>query len=174
MIVKAVFLDRDGVINDNRIKVNRPKDLILYPWTAPAIQRLNKAGYLTFIVTNQGGIELGYFTEKDLAEIHGHLQDLLRAAGAYIDEIVYCPHFNRNCDCRKPKPGMILQLGEKYKINLSSAWMIGDRDVDILAGKAAGCRTIKLGKQDVKADYYCENLAEAVEILVKEKIVIPE
>jgi len=160
---QAVFLDRDGVVNDNNKFVNRPEDLILYPWTAPAIHRLNETSYLTFIVTNQGGIELGYFTVQDLEAIHTCLKSILEKNHAHIDAITYCPHFYQPCECRKPKPGMILSLAHKYQIDLNRSWMIGDREPDILAGVSAGCRTIKLGKQDVIADYYCNNLSEAVD-----------
>lgn len=163
---KTVFLDRDGVINDNTKNVDRPEDLILFPWAAPAIRRLNQAGYLVFIVTNQGGVELGFITEADLAAIHNHLETLLREQGTKIDGIVYCPHFHEECDCRKPKPGMILSLATKYPIQLSNSWMIGDRESDVLAGIAAGCRTIKLGAPSPQADYTCYALDEAVAFIL--------
>ena len=163
----AVFLDRDGVVNDNRTLVNKPEDLILYSWTAPAIQRLNAVHFPTFIVTNQGGIELGYFTIEDLENIHACLRQQLQAENAHIDDIAYCPHYHHPCECRKPKPGMILHLAQKYHINPNLSWMIGDREPDILAGVAAGCQTIKIGKHDVVADYYCENLWEAVKTILQ-------
>lgn len=96
---EAVFLDRDGVINDNRKLVNKPEDLILYPWTASAIRKLNEAHYPTYVVTNQGGIELGFFTIQDLENIHSDLKKQLQAENAYIDEIVYCPHYHEPCNC---------------------------------------------------------------------------
>ncbi len=167
MTKKAVFLDRDGVINDNSKHVNKPEDLVLYPWTISSIRKLKEAGYMVFVVTNQGGIEMGYFTEDDLNAIHLHLEALLKEDDTYIDEITYCPHFHKKCECRKPKPGMILTLADKHNIDLKSSWMIGDRDTDILAGNAAGCRTIKLGKNDDNADYSCENLREAVEYVLR-------
>ncbi len=83
------------------------------------------------------------------------------------DEIIYCPHFHQKCECRKPKPGMILTLAEKYDIDLESSWMVGDRDTDILAGNGAGCRTIKLGKVYDNADYSCEHLGGAVEYILQ-------
>ena len=162
----AVFLDRDGVINNNSIQVNRPEDLILYPWAAPAIHKLNTSGFKVFVVTNQGGIELGYITEADLAAIHARMEALLREQNAFIDGIVFCPHFYIKCECRKPKPGMILTLAEKYQIQLAQSWMVGDRESDIQAGKAAGCRTVKLGKASELADFSCDNLAEAVDIII--------
>ena len=161
MVARAVFLDRDGVINDNSKKVNQPGELVIFPWAGAAIRQLKKAGYLVFIVTNQGGIELGYFTEADLAAIHSYLESQLREQDAAIDEIVHCPHFHQDCECRKPKPGMILALAAKYNINLMKSWMIGDRESDIKAGKAAGCRTVKLGETFPGADLNCNNLEEA-------------
>lgn len=165
MSKKAIFLDRDGVVNDNSKLVNRPEDLILYPWTAAAIRRFKAAGFSVMIVTNQGGIELGYFSENDLLAIHRHLKAILERDGAAIDDIAYCPHYYQACECRKPKPGMLLDLAEKHGINLSLSWMIGDREPDILAGIAAGCHTVKLGDPDSRADYCCSMLEQAAEFI---------
>jgi histidinol-phosphate phosphatase family protein len=168
----AVFLDRDGVINEYEKPVNHPEDLVLFPWTPAAIRRLNEEGYPVFIVTNQGGLELGYFTVQQLEAVHSRLQSLLQAEGAHIDEIIYCPHFRTTCPCRKPKPGMLLHLATKYGVDLPASWMIGDRRADILAGQAAGCQTIKIDRPDgsildyVTADYHCRNLLEAVNYLL--------
>ena len=163
---KAVFLDRDGVINDNYKPVNKPQDLKLYPWSAKSILHLNNAGYYVFVVTNQGGIEMGYFKEDDLNEIHMKLQKEIEKEGANIDAIEFCPHFKTKCDCRKPSPGMLKKLAEKYDIDLRLSFMIGDRDVDIEAGIKAGCKTIKIGKSYEKADYTTKNLLEAVKIIL--------
>lgn len=169
----AVFLDRDGVINEYVKPVNQPEDLILFPWTPAAIQRLNQAGLLVFIVTNQGGLESGYFTVEQLAAVHRRLQCLLQAEGAHIDEIVYCPHYRTACSCRKPKPGMLLYLAAKYGVDLPASWMIGDRRANILAGRAAGCQTIKIERPNgnmldyVSADYHCHNLREAVDYILE-------
>lgn len=163
---KAVFLDRDGVLNDNRKPVNRPEDLTLFPWAAQAVSRLNSAGFLVFIVTNQGGIELGYITPAQLDVIHQHLLDLLQEQNAVIDDIAYCPHFHKRCNCRKPHPGMILELSAVHHVQLADSWMIGDRKEDIQAGNSAGCRTIKLGDPLPQAAYTCDNLAEAVEYII--------
>lgn len=167
MTKKAVFLDRDGVVNDNAKPVNRPEDLILYPWAAPAIRRLKEAGYAAMIVTNQGGVELGFFSEADLSAVHRHMDALLRRQGAVLDDIAFCPHFHHPCNCRKPKPGMILDLARKHGIDPSRSWMIGDREPDILAGIAAGCRTVKLGDPHPQADFNCARLDEAVEFIIR-------
>ncbi|HEX2953721.1 MAG TPA: HAD family hydrolase [Bacillota bacterium] len=163
---KAVFLDRDGVVNDNTKFVNHPDDLVLYPWTADSIRRLKDEGFLVFLATNQGGIEMGHFSEADLQAIHAHLQALLKKKGAELDAIAYCPHFRKACSCRKPKPGMILDLADRFQVDLDQSWMIGDRPMDIQAGQAAGCRTIKLGEpEETKADYVCHRLDEAVNFI---------
>lgn len=159
---KAVFLDRDGVINDNSKHVNQPEDLVLYDWTTSSIRQLNEAGFLVFVVTNQGGIEMGYFTEDDLHAIHAHLELLVKNDGAVIEEITYCPHFHYKCECRKPKPGMILRLAKKHDVDLQSSWMVGDFDTDIEAGICAGCKSIKIGEPNKSAEYSCLNLEEAV------------
>ncbi len=167
-MTKAVFLDRDGVINKYDKPVNQPQDLQLYPWTATAIKRLKQNEYLVFIVTNQGGIESGYFTESDLDEIHQYLIAILSKEDAYIDAIEYCPHFKSECSCRKPQPGMILKLAKEYNINLPESFMIGDRNSDIEAGNRAGCVTIKLGSKYPTANYSVENLKDAVDIILSD------
>lgn len=169
---KAVFLDRDGVINSYDSPVNKAADLKLYPWTAKSIKNLNEQGYKVFVVTNQGGIECGYFTESDLDEIHKHLIATLKEEDAHIDDIDYCPHFNSECECRKPKPGMILKLADKYDINLENSFMVGDRRSDIDAGNEAGCRTIKLGSKYPAAQYSVQNLEDAVDIIVNSQELI--
>lgn len=163
---KAVFLDRDGVINDNQKHVNKPEDLVLYSWTRTSIRCLNQAGYKVFVVTNQGGIEMGYFTEADLNAIHSHLSKLLLEEDAVIDEYSYCPHFSSPCKCRKPKPGLITTLAKKHQLDLKNSWMIGDRTSDIQAGVAAGCKTIKIGDTEPLADFNCKNLQEAVNFIL--------
>ena len=115
---KAVFLDRDGVINDFHKKVNRPEDLVLFPWAASAIRRLNESGFLVFVVTNQGGVEMGYLTDRDVAAIHSDLEAKLSSQGAKINEIAYCPHYKTSCPNRKPNPGMILNLAQKHDVDL--------------------------------------------------------
>lgn len=164
---KAVFLDRDGVINYNDKPVNRPEDLKIYPWVSESILLLNKANYYVFVVTNQGGIEMGYFKEQDLDDIHRKLENEISKAGAVIDEIDYCPHFKTKCECRKPSAGMLYRLADKYNIDLHNSYMIGDRDVDIEAGIKAGCKTIIIGNKYAQADYNVENLLEAVKIILK-------
>lgn len=164
---KAVFLDRDGVVNEvltKRVKfVNKPNDLYILEGVGKAIQLLNQKGYEVFIVTNQGGIGLGYMTENSLHAIHQKLIQEIAEQGGTIKDIVYCPHSPKaGCECRKPNPKMITELAKKYHINLSESYMIGDRDVDIMAGKKAGTKTILVGNENVQdADYHFSTLLQA-------------
>ncbi|MCD2137655.1 D-glycero-alpha-D-manno-heptose-1,7-bisphosphate 7-phosphatase [Salinicoccus halitifaciens] len=153
---KAVFLDRDGVINEvmsERVRfVNAPEDFYLLDDVGEGVRKLNEAGYKVFVVTNQGGVGLGFMTEEELHEVHGKMEEELEKHGAFLDDIAYCPDMPQaKSRCRKPAPGMILDLAEKHDIDLSRSFMAGDREVDIQAGKNAGTRTIFIGKDKKKA-----------------------
>lgn len=162
---KAIFLDRDGVINDNKKHVNNPKDLIIYDEAKEGMKKLYDAGFELFVVTNQGGIELGHVTHEEMKMIHEKMLEDLEPY-CKITDIKYCPDFKRESECRKPKPGMILELAEKYNISLKDSWMVGDMDTDIEAGKSAGCKTAKIGKTNSLAEINVSNLdAVAKEIL---------
>lgn len=162
---KAIFLDRDGVINEvlsHRVKfVNQPNQFHLLAGVEEAISTLNKMKYKVFVVTNQGGVGLGYMKESELTRIHEKMKSDLNEYGAFIDDIAYCPHKpTAGCSCRKPEPGMLLRLAEQYNINLSESYMVGDRSPDIEAGKNAGTETILVGsrKEQVDADAEFQNL----------------
>lgn len=148
---KGIFFDRDGVINDNKKPVNRPEELILYDGVKEALKKAADAGFEIFIVTNQGGIELGHITHEDLNDIHNNLSQKLEGY-CNIREIAYCPDFKKPSSCRKPKPGMILDLAKRHNVDLVNSWMVGDLETDISAGLEAGCRTAKIGKLDERAD----------------------
>ncbi|MGR9632797.1 D-glycero-alpha-D-manno-heptose-1,7-bisphosphate 7-phosphatase [Bacillus cereus] len=148
---KAIFLDRDGVINQvltERVKfVNKPEDIYLLPGVADAIAIFNRKGYMVLVTTNQGGVGLGYMTQEELLEIHKHMQEKLinENADALIHEFVACIHRPKDeCSCRKPEAGMLLQLAQKYDIDLANSYMIGDQETDISAGKKAGTKTIRI------------------------------
>ena len=135
---KAIFLDRDGVINVDGGFTHRVEDFELVPGAADAIRRANAAGYKVLVVTNQGGIALGHYGRDDVTLFHQHMLDELGAMDARIDAIAFCPHHpeskwesERTCDCRKPKPGMILELAERHGIDLAASAMIGDRTTDV-------------------------------------------
>ena len=144
---KGLFLDRDGVLNVDTGYTHRVDDLTMIEGADDAILMAHQAGYKIFIVTNQGGIGLGYYTTDMMDIFHDALIDQLTAKGGEITEIAFCPHHpnailpaNQACDCRKPSPLMIQQLAKAHDIDLASSIMIGDRQSDVDAGHAAGCK----------------------------------
>ncbi|MBQ6399109.1 MAG: HAD-IIIA family hydrolase [Clostridia bacterium] len=171
---KAIFLDRDGTINREVGFLRDIRDFELLPGAAEAIRRINDAGYLAIVATNQPVIARGEVTVAELDEIHRKMETLLGAEGAYLDGIFYCPHHPDRgfegeipelkvvCDCRKPKPGMLLKAAEKFNIDLAASWMIGDREKDVEAGRRAGCRTCLLGGGEYGQDLTAGSLQEAV------------
>jgi len=169
---KAVFLDRDGVINDNAHAVNKPEDLVLYPDAAEAIKQLNDAGLRVFVVTNQGGVGCGFMTEASLNAIHAKMEADLALTGAKLTAIAACIHHpNANCTCRKPKPGLIKTLVDKHNIDLTQSWLVGDRSTDCEAGKAAGvAKCIMLRGETEWADYTAKDLCAAVKIILGTKV----
>jgi D-glycero-D-manno-heptose 1,7-bisphosphate phosphatase len=158
------------VINDHVRPVNRPDDLVLFPGVGQAIKRLRQAGYRVFVVTNQGGVGLGYLTEEDLQKIHQKMVRELAKDGAEIDGIRYCAHKPRaGCICRKPQPGMLHDLAKTYGIDLNRSFMVGDRDIDIQAGRRAGTRTIYIGEGHQDADAAAPDLPHAVDIILQKE-----
>jgi D-glycero-D-manno-heptose 1,7-bisphosphate phosphatase len=171
---KAVFLDRDGVINEvlsKRVKfVNKPEQMYLLDGVGEGIKLLNEAQFLVFVVTNQGGIGLGYMKEEMLIKVHDKMKDDIHKHGGEIDDIIYCPHKpHAGCACRKPEPEMLHRLANKHQVSLKDSYMVGDRDVDIFAGKQAGTKTILIGDEEGLADYRFPSLIEAAKWLTKEK-----
>ena len=176
---KAVFLDRDGTINKYVGFLRNIDDFQLLPGVAEAVRLLNTSGYLAIVVTNQPVIARGEVTVPQLQEMHNKMETLLGAEGAYLDAIYYCPHhpdhgypgeveaLKINCDCRKPKPGMMLRAAEEFNIDLSQSWMIGDGENDIKAGKAAGCRTVLIGTEEYNQDETALTLLDAVNNILK-------
>lgn len=165
-MTRAVILDRDGVINDNHRdpNVNRPDQFILFEHTAQAIQKLNQAGFLVLVATNQGGVGLKYMSKQALDEIHEYMKERLFALGAVIDDVAACIHApHAGCSCRKPKPGLLLELEQRYHFDLLMSYMVGDRETDVEAGIAAGTKTVYIGEGNTKANFKCSNLLEAVE-----------
>ena len=155
---KCVFLDRDGTINTFMVKkfVNKPEDFMLIDGAAEAIQTINRLGYLAIVITNQPVIARGDVSIETLDAIHRKMETELGKHGAYIDALFYCPHhpdkgfpgerpeYKIDCECRKPKPGMILQAAEQFNIDLSQSYMVGDDIRDTQAGINAGCRPVLL------------------------------
>jgi D-glycero-D-manno-heptose 1,7-bisphosphate phosphatase len=152
-LTRAVFLDRDGVINRKRpegLYVTRWDDFHILPGVVEGIGLLNRAGFSVIVVTNQRCIAKGLMTEADLKSMHERMTEVLARAGATIHGVFYCPHdTDPPCDCRKPAPGMLLNAARSQGIELTASWMIGDSDSDVAAGKNAGCKTARLLSADV-------------------------
>jgi len=143
---KAIFFDRDGIINKVRFDyVKNVKELELFPEFPPLVKSLKKHGFLIIVITNQSAINRGLMTESSLREIHKKIQDHMKINGTSIDGFYYCPHRpDENCDCRKPKSGLLFQAANDFSIELQSSWMIGDNDSDVTAGSNVGCKTRKI------------------------------
>lgn len=154
----AVFLDRDGVLIRNIPYLSDPDRIELLPGVPEALRILKKQGFLLIVVTNQSGIARGFLDEARLKMIHSTIRTKLGQKGTDIDAIYYCPHLPNapireyavSCDCRKPKPGLLLQASRDYDIDLTRSFLIGDSETDILAGKAAGCITILINNVNKK------------------------
>ena len=154
---KAIFLDRDGTINQYVGFLRDTNEFSLIGGAVDAIRKINASGYLAIVVTNQPVIARGEVSFDELEEIHNKMETLLGKEGAYLDAIYYCPHHPHkgyegerpelkiDCGCRKPKPGMLLKAAKDFNIDLSQSWMIGDGENDIKAGQNAGCKTALIG-----------------------------
>ncbi len=155
---RAIFLDRDGTINKYVGFLRSPSEFELIDGVADAIRLINESGYLCIVVTNQPVIARGEVTVEGLQEIHNKMETLLGEQGAYIDGLYYCPHhpdkgfegeieaLKIDCECRKPKPGLLLRAAQDFNISLENSWMIGDGKNDVKAGQAAGCKTVLIGE----------------------------
>ena len=145
---KAVFVDRDGTINEESGYLIRKEDCRFIPGAIEAIVQLHKAGFLVVVITNQSGIARGYYSAADLEQLHLHMAGGIAAAGGIIDGWYHCPHHpdypaeSSQCDCRKPLPGMLQRAAHELGIDLAASWMIGDKIADVSAGVAAGCQSI--------------------------------
>jgi D-glycero-D-manno-heptose 1,7-bisphosphate phosphatase len=175
MLNKAMFLDRDGVINEVKTKrvkfVNKPEQFYFLEGVKEAVTLLSREGYMLFVVTNQGGVGLGYLSHGHLEQIHDYMVGELEMAGGKIHEVSCCTHKpHEGCACRKPEPGMILDLAEKYDLDLASSYMIGDREPDIEAGRKAGCKTILISGSPSPlygADYVFPSLKDAAAFIIE-------
>ncbi len=173
---RFVFVDRDGVLNEYRPGdyVNGPEDLAVLPRSMAALAALAREGIEVVVVSNQAGVGKGFMTTTDLAEVTARLRESIESAGGRVIEFLYCVHRpDEGCDCRKPRPGLLLQAAKKHAFDPQDAWMIGDNKTDIAAGSAAGARTCLVlsgktrakGEADdwpVRPDLVAADLAEAV------------
>jgi len=182
MSLKLVILDRDGVINqDSADFIKKPEEFLPLQGSLEAISRLNQAGILVAVATNQSGLARKYFSEATLKNIHQYLQELLKQHGGHIDAIYYCPHGpDDNCKCRKPKPGLIEDILAHFKLqeHLDKVVIIGDSWRDIEAARAAGCeallvktgngaKTAQLHAHEFRTEEIFFDLAHAVETLLR-------
>ena len=185
---KAVFLDRDGTINEEVTYLFRPEDLVILPGAAQAIKKLRDHGFLILVVTNQAGIARGYYTEEQMHVLHQHLNRQLKKDGAWIDRFYYCPHhpdhgigaYKKACHCRKPDIGMFEMAQKEYDIDKSRSYMVGDKRIDVQAGHNYGIRGILVGtgygREERQAgeslgeepfyDFYAETLMGAAEFII--------
>jgi len=176
---RAVFMDRDGTINEEVGYLSRLDQMKLFPRSAEAIRMLNRKGIKVVVVTNQSGVARGYFGEDFVSEAHAFLQKQLRQEKAFIDAFYYCPHhptagarpYLQACSCRKPEAGMLLQASRDLHIDLSRSYMVGDMMKDVQAGKKAGTKGIlvKTGygtgeetDEGLTPDYVAADLLDAV------------
>ena len=181
-MTRAVFLDRDGVINRKAPEgqyVTRWEDLQFLPGVAEAIALLNRVGFLVIVVSNQRCVAKGLMTAAALDAMHRQMCDALAGAGAVIDGVYYCPHEKQPpCRCRKPAPGMLLAAARAHQIDLTASWMIGDSEIDMEAGRHAGCKTARvLSTQETvngKADIVAPSLIEAVELILRRDRILTE
>ncbi len=142
---KAIFLDRDGVVNKEVGYLSSPKNFEFIEGSIEALKILKRKGFLLIVITNQAGIARGYFPEKTLERIHDKMIKRLKQNGVELDDIYYCPHhpdFSGPCDCRKPNPRMILKAVLKHNIDLTSSYMVGDTLNDVQTGKNAKCKKV--------------------------------
>ena len=185
---RAIFLDRDGTMNVSKGFISNAEDLELIPGTIEAIKAINKSGALAIVITNQPVIARGECSFEELHNIHNKLKTLLGEKGAFVDDIFYCPHhpdkgfegevpeLKFDCDCRKPKTGMINEAVDKYNIDLSKSYMVGDSTMDLELARNAGVKSVLVdtgfagndGKYDRSCDIEAKDLLDAVEKIIKD------
>ncbi len=187
---RAVFMDRDGTISEEVGYVNHPSRYRVFPYSAEAVRLLNEAGWLAILVTNQAGVARGYFAEDLIGTVHDTLKQEMARGGARLDAIYYCAHhpsvgeppYRIDCDCRKPKPGLIRRAATDFNIDLAESWMVGDRYSDIELARNAKVRSAFLlsgygrGEWEYQRaawkhepDMVAEDLLEAVRKIVNRK-----
>ena len=186
MKAKAVFLDRDGVINEERGYVHKADDFTLLPGVVAAIRQLRSNGFKVIVVTNQSGIARGFFDVAAVDNLHRHLHRILAAEGTQVDGIYYCPHhpdgtvteFAVACDCRKPMPGLFLRAASELKLDLRASYLVGDKLSDIQAGRQADVKKTflvrtghPLSHEAISyADYLANDLYEAASVIVSREL----
>lgn len=174
----AIFLDRDGTINREIGYVNEPEKFEILPHALDGLKKMQDMGYRLVVVTNQGGIGLGYFTKEDFYQVNKKMLKEISKAGITIDKIYFCPHGKgESCPCRKPEIGLILRAKKDLNIDLSHSFLIGDSGVDIEAGARAGMQTILIESEfgpnsqtlEIKPDFIAKDLLEAADIILEQE-----
>ncbi|HVQ38302.1 MAG TPA: HAD family hydrolase [Pyrinomonadaceae bacterium] len=186
---RAVFIDRDGTISEEVGYINHPSRFRVFSYSAAAIKRLNDNGWLAILVTNQAGVARGYFSEEMIQTVHSKLSDELKSSDAKLDAIYYCAHhpsvgvppYRFDCDCRKPKPGLITRAARDFDIDIRESWMVGDRYSDIELARNAGLKSAFVlsgygrGEWEHQRDSWieqpdlvAENLLETVELIISQ------
>lgn len=183
---RAIFLDRDGTLNEEVGYICELAQFRLYDFAAEAVRVINEAGWLAIVVTNQSGIARGLLTEASLAQVHDRMETELAQAGAHVDAIYYCPHhetlgappYLMDCDCRKPKPGLLRRAAEEFGLDLSACAVIGDRMRDVETAQVVGARGVLVltgfgldraeTESGVQPDHVAANLLEAVRWVISE------
>lgn len=184
----AVFIDRDGTLSEEVGYVNHPSRFRLFSYSAQAIRLLNDNDWLAIVITNQAGVARGYFSEDVITTVHQRLNEELKEQEARLDAIYYCAHhpsvgeppYKKDCDCRKPKPGLIKCASTDFEIDLDRSWMVGDRHSDVVMAHNAGLKSAFVlsgygrGEWEFQRpgwshqpDLVCENLLEAVREILK-------
>ena len=179
---KAVFLDRDGtIIEDMEYWIDLRK-LRAARGAVDGLRKLQEAGYLLIVTTNQSGVARGFFQETELVTFSERMVAMFAEQGVRIDGVYYCPHhaegvvpgYSIRCDCRKPAPGMLLRAAREFGVDLAQSWMIGDSPDDVRAGRAAGCRAVLLaagdiaGDESLRPDFVAEDMRAASELILRE------
>jgi len=183
----AVFIDRDGTISEEVGYVNHPSRFRVFPYSAEAIRTLNDNNWLAILVTNQAGVARGYFSEDVIGKVHDELKLSLNQQNAQLDAIYYCAHhpsvgeppYRFDCDCRKPKPGLIQRASADFDVDLENSWMVGDRYSDIQLAHNAGLKSVfvlsgygrgeweyQSSSWKLQPDLVCENLLDAVRSII--------
>jgi len=192
---RAVFIDRDGTLSEEVGYINHPSRFHLFPYAAEAIRHLHEHGWLAVLTTNQAGVARGYFSEEMISNVHQAMTNDLEREGARLDAIYYCAHhpsvgeppYRVDCDCRKPKPGLIIRAAGDLDINLDESWMVGDRYSDIELARNAGVKSAFVFSGYGRGEWehqrstwvhqpalVAENLLEAVELITSQSEIIAD